>query len=310
MDSTSDEEKVELVRKHSRQLVRELDVVKGSFHNTGCTLTQCHVLYELGVNKSLHLMQLADLLLIDKSNASRAVKKLLAMGLVASKKVASDNRQKLFSLTASGKKVLNSTIKIAQRQVESAFENLDHDQRETVIQGLNLFSEALRKARLQSEFEIRKIKKNDNADVANLIRDVMTEFGAVGEGYSIVDPEVDEMFQNYQAAGSCYYVIEKEGQILGVGGIAPLQGGDKSTCELRKMFFLPEIRGLGLGRKLLLLLMDQARNMGYDQCYLETLDRMPQAIKLYTNNGFERLKKPMGATGHCSCDHWYLLKLN
>ena len=68
--------KINEIRQHSRQLVRELDLVKGSYLDTGYTFSQCHVLFELSVNKSLNLLAIADNLLIDKSNASRTVKQL------------------------------------------------------------------------------------------------------------------------------------------------------------------------------------------------------------------------------------------
>jgi putative acetyltransferase len=137
----------------------------------------------------------------------------------------------------------------------------------------------------------------------------MTEFRAVGDGYSIDDPEVDDMYGSYRSTRSCYYVITNDDEVVGCGGIAPLTGGDKFTGELRKMFFLPAIRGLGLGRRLLLLLMDEAKKRGYKRCYLETLDRMWRANELYRKSGFELLEKPIGDTGHCSCDRWYLLNL-
>jgi putative acetyltransferase len=297
------------IRQHSRSLVRELDVVKGVYPGTGYTFSQCHVLFELSLRKTLNLMELADILLIDKSNTSRTVKKLVELGLVKAEKVTSDNRQKLFSLTPQGEKVLHSVTDIADKQVESAIQNLTDEQQQQVIQGMQLYANALRKSRLQSNYKIRPIQKQDNAQVARVIREVMTEFQAVGAGYSIDDPEVDDMYGNYRNKHSCYYVIDLDDKVMGCGGIAPLTGGDKSTCELRKMFFLPATRGLGLGRRLLLLLMDQARKRGYKKCYLETLDRMWGANELYRKNGFELLDKPMGKTGHCSCDRWYLLKL-
>ena len=70
------------VRKHARQLVRELDVVKPAYMDTGLTLTQCHVLFELSANRSLNLSQLVERLLIDKSNLSRTVKRLVQLGFV------------------------------------------------------------------------------------------------------------------------------------------------------------------------------------------------------------------------------------
>jgi putative acetyltransferase len=297
------------IRQHTRQLVRELDVVKGVYLNTGYTFTQCHVLFELSAHKRLNLVSLAENLLIDKSNTSRTVKKLVELGLVKSEKVTSDNRQKLFSLTAKGQKVLRSTIGLANKQVENALDNLSEEQQMQAIQGMALYANALRKGRLQSHHVIRPIQKRDNSPVARIIREVMTEFQAIGDGYSIVDPEVDDMYGSYRNNRSCYYVIVLDKEVVGCGGIAPLTGGDKFTCELRKMFFLPETRGLGLGRRLLLLLMRESRKRGYKKCYLETLDRMSRANDLYRESGFELLKKPIGNTGHCNCDRWYLMNL-
>lgn len=305
----SQTENIRQVRQHSRQLVRELDVLKGVYLGSGYTFTQCHVLFELATHQSLNLMQLAENLLIDKSNASRTVKKLVDLGLVKDERVVSDNRQKLFSLTAAGEKVLRSTIGLADEQVQMALNNLTGEQQETVIQGLRLYSQALRKCRLQADFSFRPMQKRDNPQVARIIRDVMTEFQAVGEGYSINDPEVDDMYGNYRDKRSCFYVIENQGRLVGCGGIAQLQGGDPDTCELRKMYFLPEARGIGLGRRLLLQLMDDARSLDYQKCYLETLDRMWGANELYRKNGFQLLSGALGATGHCSCDRWYLLNL-
>ena len=239
------------IRAHSRLLVRELDVVKGVYLGTGYTFTQCHVLFELASHGSLGLMELAEILLIDKSNTSRTVKQLVSLGLVESKKTASDSRLKSFSLTTQGKKALQSTINLADDQVEDALTNLTEEQHQVVIQGLQLYGQALRKSRLQSEFTIRPIRKRDDNQVARVIRDVMTEFGAVGEGYSINDSEVDAMYSSYRDDQACYFVILRDEKVVGGGGIGPLAGGTKTVCELRKMFFRPSARGFGLGQRLL-----------------------------------------------------------
>ncbi len=36
------------------------------------------------------------------------------------------------------------------------------------------------------------------------------------------------------------------------------------------MYFMPSLRGLGLGRRLVLQALDEARALGYQRCYLET----------------------------------------
>lgn len=297
------------VRQYSRQLVRELDLVKGSYLDTGYTFSQCHVLFELSVHKSLNLMAIAGNLLIDKSNTSRTVKQLVELGLITAESVASDNRQKLFSLTTKGAKALGSTLHLANKQVEDALNILSEEQQNVVVQGIQLYADALKKIRFQSQYTIRLIQKQDNDQVAHLIRTVMTEFRAVGVGYSIGDAEVDDMYGHYRDKRSCYYVITSGDRVVGCGGLGRLEVDNKFICELQKMFFLPEARGIGLGQRLLLLLLDDARTREYKKCYLETLDRMYQANELYQKNGFELLGKPMGTTGHDSCDRWYLLHL-
>ena len=296
------------IRQHSRHLVRELDVLRAEYLDTGCTFSQCHVLFELS-REPMGLMELAGNLLMDKSNTSRLVKKLVQDRLVKETKSLSDSRQKIFSLTLKGKEILEEIIGIAEHQVDSAMSFLTEDEQQQAIRGIKLYAQALKMHRLQNGFRIRSIKRADNPAVASIIREVMTEFGAVGEGYSIGDPEVDDMYGNYRGDKSCYYVIENDERIVGGGGIGPLKGGGRKTCELQKMFFLSEIRGLGLGRSLLQKLIENAKLFGYKQCYLETLDRMNRAVHLYTKFGFKELKKPMGNTGHCACDRWFKLDL-
>lgn len=138
----------------------------------------------------------------------------------------------------------------------------------------------------------------------------MTEFGAVGEGYSIMDPEVDAMAEAYARQQSAYYVVELSGTILGCGGVAPLLNAkEPGTAELRKMYFLPALRGRGAGRALLTVCIDAARTLGFHTLYLETLPQMRQARRLYEAGGFVRQLSPSGCTGHTKCDVWYTLKL-
>jgi putative acetyltransferase len=156
----------------------------------------------------------------------------------------------------------------------------------------------------------RPIRPEDDAAVAAIIRRVMPEFGADGPGFAIHDPEVDHMCAAYSGQGAAYFVVEGEGgQVLGGGGIAPLLGGEPGVCELRKMYFLPEARGRGLGQALLKQCLEVAGLLGYHTCYLETLTGMDQAIRLYRKLGFKPLCSPLGRTGHGGCDHWFTLEL-
>ena len=156
---------------------------------------------------------------------------------------------------------------------------------------------------------IRRIVPADDAAMAQVIRTVMPEFGAVGDGFAINDPEVDWMSHAYAGTRAAYFVVGQDGRVCGGGGIAPLEGGDIDVCELRKMYFLPELRGFGAGSALMLQCLGTARELGFRRCYLETLNGMHAAIRLYERSGFQRIAAPLGATGHGGCNAFYLLEL-
>jgi putative acetyltransferase len=156
---------------------------------------------------------------------------------------------------------------------------------------------------------IRPITAADDAAMAAIIRTVMPEFGASGDGFAINDPEVDWMSRAYSEPRHAYFVLEREGRVLGGAGVAPLAGGDEDVCELRKMYFLPEARGTGAGARMMSRCLDAAREAGFTRCYLETLCGMDGAMRLYERSGFQRIDGPMGATGHGGCNTFYLRAL-
>jgi putative acetyltransferase len=156
---------------------------------------------------------------------------------------------------------------------------------------------------------LRPIEPRDDEAVAAIIRAVMPEFGADGPGFAIHDAEVGAMCAAYRAPGCAYFVWEQDGRLLGGAGVAPLSGGDGRTCELRKMYFLPEARGRGLGEALLRQCLTAAHLLGYGRVYLETLTGMEAAQKLYVRMGFKPLCGPEGSTGHTGCNRFYALEL-
>lgn len=158
-------------------------------------------------------------------------------------------------------------------------------------------------------YRLRLIASADDPAIAAIIRAVMPEFGAGGAGFAIKDPEVDWMSHAYAAPRHAYYVVECGGEVLGGCGVAPLLGGPAEICELRKMYFLPRARGLGIGQRMLALCLEAASRMGFSQCYLETLTGMDAAMRLYERSGFRRIEGPLGATGHGGCDRFYLRDL-
>lgn len=158
---------------------------------------------------------------------------------------------------------------------------------------------------------LRPIRPTDDAAVAHNIRTIMTELGCTAQGFAIHDPEVDAMTRAYAVPGSAYWVVEQHGIVVGGAGFARLAGttAADATCELQKMYFQPQARGIGAGRALLQRLLAEMRTCGYRTCYLETTSWMTDAQSLYLAAGFRRIDHAMGATGHHSCDRFYVMDL-
>lgn len=153
---------------------------------------------------------------------------------------------------------------------------------------------------------IREIQQKDNESIAKVIRAIFHELDAPKVGTAYADPILDSLYEVYQAPRSVYYVVEKDGEVVGGCGIAPLENGIDSVCELQKMYFAPEIRGTGFAEKIIKQCLEFAGNQDFELCYLETLSFMTAAQKLYKRMGFEPINGPMGNTGHSSCEVWMI----
>lgn len=156
---------------------------------------------------------------------------------------------------------------------------------------------------------IRKIEKEDNAQIAKVIRAIFHELDAPKVGTAYADPILDTLYEVYQMPRSVYYVVENDGKVVGGCGIAPLENGEAAVCELQKMYFAPEIRGTGYAEKIIEKCLEFAKTQDFELCYIETLSFMTTAQKLYKRLGFENIDGPMGNTGHNSCEVWMTKKL-
>ncbi|NET38261.1 MAG: GNAT family N-acetyltransferase [Cyanothece sp. SIO1E1] len=157
--------------------------------------------------------------------------------------------------------------------------------------------------------KIEEIKPEYDRKIFQIIKSVGAEYGAIGDGFGPSDLEVLCMSQHYKDENnSIYWVAIINGQVVGGSGIAAFNGSS-DICELRKLFLLPESRGLGLGKALTLRCLSYAKAKGYKQCYLDTLSSMKSAISLYEKLGFKRLLSPLDGTEHSRCDIWMIKEL-
>ena len=156
---------------------------------------------------------------------------------------------------------------------------------------------------------IRPIEPSDNPVIATIIRDTLKEFGANHPGTVYYDLTTDALYELFQKERSVYNIAAINGKIVGGGGIYPTDGLPGDTCELVKMYLLPEARGTGLGSQLIALCLEQAKANGFKKVYLETMTELKAALKVYARMGFTYLDGPMGNSGHFGCPLWMIKEL-
>lgn len=302
-------EQVEDLRENSRRVVRELGLLNGQYKDCGLTLSECHLLFEMLKSPYASVGTLAGQMNLDKSTTSRLVAKLAKKKLISYVADPADKRRRTLSMTKKGHELAEKINSLAHLQVHNALESLREEEKNCVVRGMSLYSQALRKSRIKEEISIRELLPEESAELSRVLLDVLTEYGCNKPGYAAKDREMHELYKAYKQPGCKYFVAHIGNKVVGGAGIAPLIKGDGKTCELRKMYLLKEARGLGIGSMLLKKCLEEAKKLGYSFCYLETTSSMSKAHQLYLKHGFKEIKERKGNTGHWACDKFFEKRL-
>ena len=80
------------------------------------------------------------------------------------------------------------------------------------------------------------------------------------------------------------YLANVGNKFVGCIGLRPI---DKRVGEMKRLYVKPALRGHGIGRALVYQLVMDARQIGYERMYLDTIETMTEAMTLYRSVGFE-----------------------
>lgn len=150
-------------------------------------------------------------------------------------------------------------------------------------------------------FMTREATVEDGPAIRHLVFEVLQEYGLKPDPGG-TDLDLQDTTLSYGGRGGSFRVIvDKSGQVVGCGGLYPL---NQTDAEIRKMYLLPSARGKGLGKQMLRGLVDFAIQQGFDTVSLETASVLKEAISLYRSFGFEPTCR-----GHLAsrCDQAFVL---
>ena len=132
-------------------------------------------------------------------------------------------------------------------------------------------------------FVIRPAQSGDGDGVREVVSTVLDEYGLRSDP-SGTDSDLRDIASAYGARGGAFdVVLGADGGLVGCCGVYPVS---ETACELRKMYLRQEVRGLGLGGRLLKRALAFARGRGFRRMELETAAVLKEAIAMYTGAGF------------------------
>jgi ribosomal protein S18 acetylase RimI-like enzyme len=133
----------------------------------------------------------------------------------------------------------------------------------------------------------RGLAEADRAAIVALLREYEAGLG-VSLCFQDFEAEVAGLPGAYAPPGGQMLLARAaSGGLAGLVALRPVSDAPGS-CEMKRLYVRPAVRGSGLGRELAIAAMEEARRLGYRRMYLDTLPAMRQAQALYRSLGFRQ----------------------
>ncbi len=137
---------------------------------------------------------------------------------------------------------------------------------------------------------VKILKQAESPEEIEIARGLFREYAAglnTDLCFQNFDQEVAGLPGNYAPPSGRLLLAMVDEQVAGCIALRSLGDG---SCEMKRLYVRPEFRGRGLGRELIAVILDAAREIGYERMLLDTLPgKMDEAIALYRSLGFREI---------------------
>jgi len=265
------------VRRFNRTVTQRIGALNDGYMSRDRPLGQARVLWEIGP-AGCDVRLLRSRLDLDSGYLSRLLRTLEADGLVEVEQSGADGRVRTARLTERG---LDERSVLDQRSDDlaaSILEPLSEQQQARLIQAMGEVERLL----IASTVQVGVVDPRQ-PEAQYCLQSYFDELAARFDGgfdhARTISANADEL----TPPAGLLLVATLHSQPVGCGGLK-LHGGE--PAEIKRMWVSPDVRGLGLGRRLLTELEKQAAAHGAAVLRLETNRNLTEAIALYRATGY------------------------
>jgi len=277
----------EAVRDFNRFYTTRIGALGDSYVESGFSLTEVRVLYELAHREEPTASDIAETLTLDAGYLSRMLASFRKRGLVTARPDHNDRRHSRLRLTAAGRRAFSPLDERARAAVAGLLEPLGIAERSRVVQAMSTIRRTLDRGAAAESFTLREHQPGDMGWIVHRHGALYAEEYGYDERFEALVAEIVARFiKKLDRKRERCWIAERDGQIVGTIFVV---AKSKTTAKLRLLLVEPSARGLGLGARLVDEVVRFARATGYKRIELCTQSELTAARRLYEAAGFKRV---------------------
>jgi predicted N-acetyltransferase YhbS len=140
---------------------------------------------------------------------------------------------------------------------------------------------------VQLLLEIKQVSTKEQINTARRIFKEYEKYIGVDLKFQNFKKELENLKSEYSPPKGCILLAFFDGDIV---GCVALREFKSQICEMKRLYVKNEFRGKGIGKTLVELVIQKAKEVGYSHMRLDTLSFMKEAIALYYRFGFKEIK--------------------
>jgi DNA-binding MarR family transcriptional regulator/predicted GNAT family N-acyltransferase len=289
---------VEQVRRFNRVVTERIGALDETYLGRGRPLGETRLLWEVGVDGA-DVRDLRRRLGIDAGYASRLLRSLKAQGLISIETGSTDRRVRRACLTSDGLAERAELDRGSDELVRGMLEPLDERRRERLIAAMRDV-ERLIEASMIATSVADPTTDDSRWCIEQYFAELGDRFEAGFDPSLSIPADADDLTPPI----GLLRVAHLRGRPVGCGA---LKFHLRAPAELKRMWVSADVRGLGLGRRLLRELEQDAAAAGAEVVRLETNRTLTEAINLYRQEGYREVER---FNDEPYAHHWFEKRLS